>query len=205
MKIVRSAALTAPSAGLLLGFADFVWIKYIPFPFGGLGNSIAVWAAAAFLLTFFCQWDLQYGLFGAIMFLAVAVPSYYVAAAIIQNDSWSNVYSAVALEWVGMAVIAGTIFGAGAVMARAPSRWQPLALALPAAAFIAEIALQLIQLGQPNARIPQSVGYIIVLAALAVGTTMIIARTRQACAHAFAYALPLASFGSLALFTSGFR
>src|ERR1700745_3326118 len=47
----RPGMVITPLAGLLLGFGDFLWIKYVPFPVGGLGNSPAVWAVAAFLLT----------------------------------------------------------------------------------------------------------------------------------------------------------
>ena len=79
----------APIAGLLLGFLDFAWIKYVPYPLGGLGNSTAVWAVAAFLLTRRSRWSLPASVLGAVVMLVVAVPAYYLAAALLQNDELS--------------------------------------------------------------------------------------------------------------------
>jgi len=188
-------------AGFLLGFLDFVWIKYVPFPFGGLGNSIAVWAVAAFLLTFWSRWKLVGAVVGAVVFLVVAVPSYYVAAALIQNDDWSNVYSAVALLWMGLAVVAGAVFGAGGVLARTPSRWQIPAAALPAAVLFAEGAIQLAR----GDRRAETLGYVAVLVALAVAVTLLIVRGRRPRGLALAYAVPLTAVGYLMLLASGFR
>jgi hypothetical protein len=36
-----------------VGFDDFRWIKYVPSVVAGLGNSVAIWAVAAFLLTYY--------------------------------------------------------------------------------------------------------------------------------------------------------
>jgi len=38
----RVVAVAAVVAGFLLGFLDFVWIKFVPYPFAELGNSSAV-------------------------------------------------------------------------------------------------------------------------------------------------------------------
>ena len=45
---VGMVGVVAVLGGFLLGVLDFVWIKVVPFPFGDLGNSSAVWAVAAF-------------------------------------------------------------------------------------------------------------------------------------------------------------
>ncbi|MEU4219371.1 DUF6518 family protein [Actinoplanes sp. NPDC026623] len=185
----------APVAGFLLGFLDFVWIKYVPFPFGGLGNSIAVWAVAAFLLTFYARWSMPRAVIGAIVFLVVAVPSYYLAAALIQNDDWSNLYSPFALLWMGLGVVAGAVFGAGGVVARGSSRWRVPALALPAAILFAEVALQWSG---------GHLGYVSVLVALALGVTLAIARTWRERGPALAYAMPLSAAGFMLLLASGF-
>jgi hypothetical protein len=185
----------APVAGLLLGFLDFVWIRYVPFPFGGLGMSIAVWAVAAFVLTFYARWSLPRAVIGAVVLLVVAVPSYYLAAALIQHDDWSNLYSPVALLWMGLAVIAGAVFGAGGVIARGCSRWRVPALALPAAILLAEVALQWSD---------GYLGYAGVLVALALGVTLAIARTWRERGPALAYAVPLSAAGSMLLLASGF-
>jgi hypothetical protein len=202
MKINRNVALVAPIAGFLLGFLDFVWIKYVPFPFGGLGNSIAVWAVAAFLLTFLARWSLPRGVLGAIVLLVVAVPSYDVAAALIQGDDWSNLYAAPALLWMGLAVVAGAVFGAGGVLARTPSRWQIPASAMPAAVLFAEAVLQLARLGGDRA---ERWAYVAVLVALAVGITLLLVRSWRSRGLALASAVPLTAVGYLMLLASGFR
>jgi hypothetical protein len=191
----------APAAGFLLGFLDFVWIKYVPFPFGGLGNSIAVWAVAAFLLTFYGRWSMPRSVIAAIVLLVVAVPSYYVAAALIQNDDWSNLYAPVAVLWIGLAVVAGAVFGAGGVIARTSSRWRAPALALPAAVLLAEAVLQLANRGGSDERL----GYVGVLVALALVVTLVVARTWRERGPALAYAMPLTGLGYLLLLASGFR
>jgi len=139
--INRYAATAAPVGGLLLGVLDFVWIKYVPFPFGGLGNSLAVWAVAGFLFTYWSRWGWARGVTAAVVMLVVAVPSYYLAAALIQNDNLSNMYNAVALMWMGFAVIAGVVFGGAGIAARTPGRWRTAAQAMPAAVLFAEAAL----------------------------------------------------------------
>jgi hypothetical protein len=205
MKISRSVALFAPAAGFLLGFLDFVWIKYVPFPFGGLGNSIAVWAVAAFLLTFFSRRPMPHAVLGAIIFLVTAVPSYYTAAALIQNDDWSNLYALPSLLWMALAVIAGALFGTGGVLARTPSRWQIPASALPPAILFAEATLQLARLPARTRDLPETVAYAALLAALALAITLIIARPWRPRGLALAYALPLTAAGYLLLLATGFR
>jgi hypothetical protein len=176
----------APVAGFLLGFLDFVWIKFVPFPFGGLGNSIAVWAVAAFLLTFSRRWPLGRAVAAAVVMLVVAVPSYYAAAALIQDDDWSTIWAVPSLLWMLMGVIAGAVFGAGGVIARRPGRLRRPALGLPAAVLLAELA-----------RMAGELGYALVLAALAVLITVLVARTWRDRAVALAGAVPLAGVGYL--------
>jgi hypothetical protein len=205
MKISRSVALIAPTAGFLLGFLDFVWIKYVPFPFGGLGNSIAVWAVAAFLLTYFSRWPLPHATLGAIIFLVAAVPSYYTAAALIQNDDWSNLYALPSLLWMALAVVAGALFGTGGAVARTPSRWQIPASALPPAILFAEATLQLARLTTRTAKLPETLAYAALLTALALGITLAIAPPWRPRALTLAYALPLTAVGYLMLLATGFR
>jgi hypothetical protein len=205
MTIHRNLAVLAPAAGLVLGFLDFVWIRYVPSPFGGLGNSIAVWAVAAFLLAFWSRWSLPRAVVGSVVLLVVAVPSYYLAAALIQGDDLSNAYSSVAFLWMGLGVVAGAVFGAGGALARGASRWQTPALALPAAVLLAEAALQLSRLGEPSYRLAAILASVCVLAALAVGVTLLVARTWRTRGLALAYAVPLAAVGFPMLLASGFR
>jgi len=146
----RSAAVAALVGGFLLGFLDFVWIKFVPYPLGGLGNSLAVWAVAAFFFTYAGRWGRLRSVAAAIVLLVVAVPSYYVAAALIQHDDFSNAYGSVAFLWMFFAVIAGFVFGGAGVVARAPGRWQTAALAMPAAVLFAEAAILARRIGDPS-------------------------------------------------------
>lgn len=61
--------------GVALGALDLLWIRYVPV-LGFLGSSMAVWAVAAFLLTWRVpRWRLPSGVAAAVVFLVVAVPS----------------------------------------------------------------------------------------------------------------------------------
>jgi hypothetical protein len=142
--------IVAPVAGLLLGFLDFVWIKFVPFPFGGLGNSMAVWAVAAFLLTWRSRRGLWPSVAGGVVLLVVAVPAYYVAAWLIQHDDLADVYAAYAVRWMAMAVPAGALFGAAGHLARTPGRLGRAASALPGAVLFAEAAISVRRIGAPD-------------------------------------------------------
>jgi hypothetical protein len=148
--INRYAAAAALVGGLLLGALDFVWIKYVPYPLGGLGNSLAVWAVAGFLFTYWGRWGWARGVAAAVVMLVVAVPSYYLAAALIQNDDFANVYDPVSLLWMGFAVIAGIVFGGAGIAARRPGRWRTAALAMPAAVLFAEAAVLARRIGNES-------------------------------------------------------
>jgi hypothetical protein len=205
MTTSRPVALTAPVAGLLLGSLDFIWIKYMPYPFAGLGNSIAIWGVAAFLLTYYSRWTVPRSIAGAVLMLVVAVPSYYAAAALIQRDDWSNVWSTVSIAWMGLGAVAGIVFGAGGVIARTPGRLRIPALALPAAILLAEMIIGLRRLGDPNYNTANLVQYAVVLAVLAVLVTVVVARTWRDRLLALAYSLPLAAAGYLLILVSPLR
>ena len=195
MKIIA-----APVAGFLLGALDFVWIKYVPFPFGGLGNSIAVWAVAAFLFTFLRRERLPRSVAGAVVMLLVAVPSYYAAAAVIQNDDWKNLWAPYSLLWMGLGVIAGIVFGAAGVVAREPGRGKAPAAAVPVAVLLAEAVLQLMRTGDSDAG-----PYAAVLITCAVLLTLVVARSRRARGLTLAYCVPVTAGGYLLLLAAGFR
>ena len=205
MAINRNVAVVAPVAGVLLGALDFVWIKYVPFPFGGLGNSIAVWAVAAFLLTFLSRWTLPVSIFGAIVCLVLAVPSYYLAATLIQNDDLANMYNATALLWMGLGVVAGTVFGAAGVLARTGGRFRLAAVAMPGAVLFAEAAMQLRRIGDPNYETADTLEYTAVLIALGVAFTVLVSRSWPQRGLALLLALPLTAVGYVLLSLTGFR
>ncbi len=208
MKITRSAALVAPAAGLLLGFLDFVWIKYVPSPFGGLGNSIAVWAVAAFLLALSGPWSPPVRVAAAVVQLVVAVPAYYLAAALIQRDDLSNMYDANAVLWVGLGVVAGLVFGAGGALARradVPPLLRDAALALPGAVLFAEAVLQIGRFGDPSYSTGGLAGYVALLIVLGLGVTLSITPAGQRRGRVLLLSLPLTALGFVLLGLTGFR
>ncbi|WP_229074977.1 DUF6518 family protein [Actinoplanes sp. DH11] len=205
MMIKWPVAVVAPVAGLLLGVLDFVWIKYLPSPVADLGNSLAVWAVAAFLLTRLNPWRLPVAVAGAIACLVVAVPSYYLAAALIQNDDWSTLYNATALLWMGFGVVAGVVFGGGGVLARSPGRLRLPALALPAAVLFAEGLISLLRLGDPNYETGDLLSYAALVIFLGLLATALLGRTWRDRLLALAWSVPLTAGGWLLLTITGFR
>jgi hypothetical protein len=200
-----AVVMIVPIAGFLLGFLDFVWIKFVPFPFAELGNSTATWAVAAFLLTYYRRWRLPAAVGGAIVCLVVAVPSYYLAAALIQHDNWSNLYDTNALIWMAFGVPAGVVFGGGGALARTPGRLRQPATALPGAVLFAEAALEAGRIGSPDYRTAELVETAVLLAVLGVLITLAVARSRRDRGTALLWAIPLTAAGWLLLTAVGFR
>jgi hypothetical protein len=205
MAINRNVTVVAPIAGVLLGALDFVWIKYVPSPFGGLGNSIAVWAVAAFLLTFLSRWTLPFGILGAIVCLVLAVPSYYLAATLIQNDDPANMYNANTALWMGLGVVAGTVFGAAGVLARTAGPLRTAAVAMPGAVLFAEATVHLRRIGSPDYETAELIAYSAVLLASGVALTVLVSRSWARCGVALLLALPLTAPGYVLLSLTGFR
>ncbi|WP_422739083.1 DUF6518 family protein [Micromonospora sp. WMMD729] len=204
MSITRRVSVIAPVAGLLLGFLDFVWIKFVPAPFGDLGNSIAVWAVAAYLLAFFLRRPAGRAIAAAVVMLLIAVPSYYIAAALIQHDDWSNAWDVNAGQWMVLGAVAGIVFGFGGVVARRPGRFRRPALGLTAAVLLAEAILQVARIGQPSYDTADLVQYVLVLVVLAVLSPLAVARTWPDRALALAYAVPMSGVGYLLMTATAF-
>ncbi len=197
--------MVAPVAGVLLGTLDFIWIKYVPFPFGGLGNSIAVWAVVAFLLTFRNRWTAAAGIAGAIVCLVVAVPSYYLAATLIQHDDPANMYGAAALLWMGLGVVAGAVFGAAGVLARTDGPLRTAAVAVPGAVLFAEATMQIMRIGNPSYDTPDLIAYAAILIVSGVVLTLLAGRSWSQRGLALLLALPLTAAGHVLLTLTGFR
>jgi hypothetical protein len=205
MTIKRHAAVVAPGAGFLLGFLDYVWIKYLPSPVGDLGNSLATWAVAAFLLTYLHRWRLLAGIGSAIVCLVVAVPSYYLAAALIQNDDWNNLYNTTALMWMGFGAVAGVVFGGGGVLARTSGMLRLPALALPAAVLFAEGVVKLRRISDPSYGAGEQTAYASLVFVLGLLITMLVGRTWRDRLLALAWTVPLTAGGWLLLTLASFR
>ncbi|WP_245712779.1 DUF6518 family protein [Micromonospora nigra] len=196
----RTLTLVVPSAGLLLGFLDFVWIKWVPFPFAELGNSTATWAVAAFALGWWIRSGALRAAVAASVLLVVAVPSYYLTATLIQGDDPAVIGAPASLLWMALGVIAGVVFGVGGTWARTAGWRRIVGAALPAAVF-AEEALRFAgkaRSGYPGAwwNVAIDLGLAALLIVLAGGP----ARVRLLTA---AVAVPLAGLGAVAFAALG--
>ncbi|MDG4801208.1 DUF6518 family protein [Micromonospora sp. WMMD980] len=190
----RTLALVAPVAGLLLGVLDFVWIKWVPYPFAELGNSTATWAVAAFALGWWARTGALRATVAATVLLVVAVPSYYLAATLLQGDDLAVIAAPTSLLWMASGVLAGVVFGVAGVWARTSGWREVVATALPVAVFLEE-ALRFAgkaRTGYPGAW--WNVAIDLVLAALLLE---LVGRSVRARLLAAAVALPLAVAGAL--------
>lgn len=199
----RHVALAALLGGLLLGSIDFIWIKYVPYPAGNLGNSSAVWAVAAF---FFGRWVRTGALraaVGAAVGLVVAVPSYYVTAALVQGDDWSVLWAPSSLLWMCFGVLAGVLFGVAGVWARAADWRRVVGPALPAAVLFAEAGLEIRRIGNPDYG-DDPIWDALIKIALGLLVLVVAGRTNRQRALALATALPLALAGLGAFLLANF-
>jgi Family of unknown function (DUF6518) len=150
MKLDRRVTIGALAGGFLLGVLDFVWIKFVPFPFGDLGNSSAVWALAAFAFGYRVRsgW-LRAGL-GAAALLVVAVPSYYLAAVLIQHDDPASIWAPTSWVWMCLGVLVGLVFGGAGVWAHGTGWRRAVGVALPGAVCFAEAIMLVRRVGDVN-------------------------------------------------------
>lgn len=187
--------------GFLLGFLDFVWIKYVPYPFADLGNSSAVWAVAAFAFGYWIRTGRLRAAVACSVLLVIAVPSYYVGAALIQNDDWAVLRQPSSILWMAFGVIAGIVFGIGGTWAH-DRDWRGIAgPALPGAVLFAEAALHLNRVGSPNHG-TDPIANVVINVALGVLVIVLAARRRLL---TLAASVPIALGGFAAFLAAGFR
>ncbi|WP_253866494.1 DUF6518 family protein [Micromonospora sp. WMMD754] len=190
----RRLTLVAPLAGFLLGFLDFVWIRWVPYPLAELGNSTAVWAVAAFALGWWVRCGAVRAAVAAAVLLVVAVPSYYLAATLLQGDDLAVVAAPSSLLWMVLGVLAGVVFGPAGTWARADGWRGVLGVALPAAVFVEE-ALRFV--GRARSGYPGGWWNVPIDLALAALLVVLVGRTARTRLLAAAVALPLAAVGAL--------
>ncbi|MFJ5543460.1 DUF6518 family protein [Micromonospora chalcea] len=189
----RAVALVVPVAGFLLGFLDFVWIKWVPFPFAELGNSTATWAVAAFALGWWIRSGAVRAAVAASVLLIVAVPSYYLAATLLQGDDLAVIWSPTSIVWMAFGVVAGVVFGVAGIWARTDGWRRVVGTALPVAVFVEEALRFALKSGSyPGAW--WNVAIDLGLAALLV---VLIGRSARVRLLAAAVALPVAAIGAL--------
>ncbi|MEV4714097.1 DUF6518 family protein [Micromonospora sp. NPDC049374] len=200
----RQVALAAVLGGLLLGCLDFIWIKYVPYPVGDLGNSSAVWAVAAFFFGLWVRSGRLRAAVGAAVALVVAVPGYYATAALVQGDDWAVLWAPTSLLWMCFGVLAGVLFGVAGVWAHRPGWQQIVGPALPAAVLFAEAGLEIRRIGHPNYG-DDPIWDALIRIALGLLVLALAGRTNRQRALALAVALPLALAGFAAFLLAGFR
>jgi hypothetical protein len=135
----RSGVAVATIAGAIaLGAIDLLLQRTLPYPWANLANSSAIWALAAYGIGLWIRTPWWRAVAAGAVLLAVAVPVYYLAAAIFLHDEISMLWNRTALLWMAFGVLAGVVFGFGATLVWS-SGWQQLAgVALPGSVLFAE-------------------------------------------------------------------
>ncbi|MEW2542337.1 DUF6518 family protein [Micromonospora sp. WMMC264] len=189
----RAVALVVPVAGFLLGFLDFVWIKWVPFPFAELGNSTATWAVAAFALGCWIRSGAVRAAVAASVLLIVAVPSYYLAATLLQGDDLAVIWALTSFVWMAFGVVAGVVFGVAGIWARTDGWRRVVGTALPVAVFVEEA----LRFALKSGSYPGAWWNVAIDLGLAVLLVVLIGRSARVRLLAAAVALPLAAVGAL--------
>ncbi|PPA61768.1 DUF6518 family protein [Micromonospora chalcea] len=189
----RAVALVVPVAGFLLGFLDFVWIKWVPFPFAELGNSTATWAVAAFALGWWIRSGAVRAAVAASVLLIVAVPSYYLAATLLQGDDLAVIWALTSFVWMAFGVVAGVVFGVAGIWARTDGWRRVVGTALPVAVFVEEA----LRFALKSGSYPGAWWNVAIDLGLAVLLVALIGRSARVRLLAAAVALPLAAAGAL--------
>lgn len=194
----------AVAGGFLLGFLDFVWIKFMPSFVAHLGNSSAVWAVAAFWFGYWMRSDWLRAAIGAAVGLVVAVPSYYLAATLIQNDDLSVIWQPTSWLWMAFGVLAGVVFGVAGTWAWAGGWRRVAGAALPGAVLFAEAGLLADRIGDPSYGTDPAWEALLNVALGALVVVLAVHTWRQRLL-ALAAAVPLAAVGVAAFVVGGFR
>ncbi len=189
----RAVALVVPVAGFLLGFLDFVWIKWVPFPFAELGNSTATWAVAAFALGWWIRSGAVRSAVAASVLLIVAVPSYYLAATMLQGDDLAVIWSPTSIVWMAFGVVAGVVFGVAGIWARTEGWRHVVGTALPVAVFVEEA----LRFALKSGSYPGAWWNVAIDLALAALLVVLIGRSARVRLLAAAVALPVAALGAV--------
>lgn len=193
--MVRIRLIVALIGGVLLGLVDLVLQKTLPYPWANLANSSAVWAVLAFALGYWVRRPWWGSALAGAVLLVLAVPSYYVAATLIQGDDLGNVWAPTSLLWMAFGLVAGLLFGAAGHLARLAGRWRVAGIAMPGAVLFAEAAVG--PIGSPATSVIQAVLGVLIIVLLGRGW-----RERLL---ALAVSVPLAAVGYVAFLVGGFR
>jgi hypothetical protein len=137
--------------------------------------------------------------------LVVAVPSYYLAATLIQNDDLAVIWQPTSWLWMAFGVLAGVVFGIAGTWARLGGWRQVVGAAMPGAVLFAEAGLLFGRIGDPSYESTDLIREAVLNIAIGVLVVMLAARGWRPRLLALAVAVPLAVVGVAAFTVGGFR
>ena len=205
-----SLLLTAATAGALLGPADLIAQRALPYPWANLANSSAVWALAAFAIG---AWTARrragrgaWPAATAVVLLLVAVETYYIAAVLFLDNSTSQLWALTTLFWLALAVVAGAAFGtAGGWSIEHAGTRRALGAALPTAVLLAEAGLLATRPDNGDAAYrTDSLQTAAIEVALAVVCLLVATRDARQRLQSLALSLPLAAAALVGFRLAGF-
>jgi hypothetical protein len=196
-------AVAAVAGGVALGAVDLLLQRVLPAPWANLANSSAIWALAAYGLGLWVRTPWWRAASAGAVLLVLAVPAYYLAAAIFLHDEVSILWDRVALLWMAFGVLAGLVFGFGATLVWS-SGWQQLVgVALPGAVLFAEALVAALRPGDTAYRRDQLQTAIIEVV-LGVVVVLVVGRGGRQRLGGLAFSVPLAVVGFVAFRVGGF-
>jgi hypothetical protein len=196
-------AVTAVLGGVALGAVDLLLQRVLPYPWADLANSSAIWALAAYGLGLWVRTPWWRAAIAGAVLLVLAVPVYYLAAALFLGDEVSMLWESAALRWMAFGVLAGLVFGFGATLVRS-SGWQQLAgVALPGAVLFAEALVAALRGGGAAYRRDQ-VETAVIEVVLGVIVVLVVGRTWRQRVGGLIGSVPLALVGFVAFKVGGF-
>jgi hypothetical protein len=189
--------------GVALGGVDLLLQRVLPSPWANLANSSAIWALVAYGLGFWVRTPWWRAAIAGAVLLVLAVPAYYLAAALFLGDEVSILVSRTALLWMAFGLVAGLVFGFGATLVRS-SGWQQLAgVALPGAVLFAEALVAALRGGDSAYRRDQLETAIIEVV-LGVILVLVVGRAWRQRIGGLLLSVPLALVGFVAFKVGGF-
>lgn len=189
--------------GVALGAVDLLLQRVLPYPWANLANSSAIWALAGYVLGLWVRTPWWRAAIAGAGLLALAVPVYYLVAAIFLGDEISLLWNRTGLLWMAFGLLAGAVFGFGATLVRS-SGWQQLVgVALPGAVLFSE-ALVAVLLGGNAAYRRDQARTALIEAVLGVIVIVAMGRTGRQRIGGLLVSVPMALVGFVAFKVGGF-
>jgi hypothetical protein len=188
------------AGGLVLGPADLLLQKVLPYPWANLANSSAIWALAAYGLGLWVRTPWWRAAVAGAVLLTLAVPAYYLAAALFLHDEIAMLWQPAALVWMGFGVLAGLVFGFGASLAWSSGWHQLVGIGLPGAVLFAEALVVALRGGEAADRLATALIEVV----LGVLVIVVVGRTARPRIGGLIASVPLALLGFVVFKLGGF-